>query len=67
MTTFQRDMTFPADRYEEWFDKARAYVDKLTLSLLSSAVADQLVPRDHTDEPAEMLLQRVHSSRIAST
>lgn len=38
MTTFQRDMTFPADRYEEWFDKARAYVDRLSLSLLSSAV-----------------------------
>ncbi len=50
-----------ADQLELRLAKARGQVDQLTPSLLARAFAGQLVPQDPTDEPASMLLQRIHA------
>ena len=52
-----------ADQLEVRLAKARGQVDKLTPSLLARAFAGQLVPQDPTDQPAEMLLERIRSPR----
>ena len=51
-----------ADQLEARFTKARAYVDKLTPSLLARAFSGQLVPQDPADEPAENLLKRIQQN-----
>jgi len=48
-----------ADQLEQRLAQARKQVDKLTPSLLARAFSGKLVPRDHADEPAAKLLERV--------
>lgn len=48
-----------ADQLEARYQKARAYVDKLTQSILAKAFRGELVPRDPADEPAAILLERI--------
>jgi len=52
-----------ADEIEERYKKAKAYVDKLTQSILAKAFRGELVPQDPNDEPAEKLLERVREER----
>jgi type I restriction enzyme S subunit len=52
-----------ADQLEERLAKARGQVDQLTPSLLARAFAGKLVPQDPNDEPASVLLQRIHGNR----
>jgi type I restriction enzyme S subunit len=47
-----------ADQLEERLAKARGQAEKLTPFLLARAFADQLVPQNPSDEPAEKLLER---------
>jgi type I restriction enzyme S subunit len=49
-----------ADQLEARYAKARAYVEKLTQSILAKAFRGELVPQDPNDEPAEALLRRIH-------
>lgn len=48
-----------ADQLEARYSKAKAYVDKLTQSILAKAFRGELVPQDPNDEPAWELLERV--------
>jgi len=48
-----------ADQIEERYKKARAYVDKLSQSILAKAFRGELVPQDPNDEPASELLKRI--------
>jgi len=52
-----------ADQIEERYQKARAYVDKLTQSILAKAFRGELVPQDPNDEPASVLLERIREER----
>lgn len=52
-----------ADEIEERYKKAKAYVDKLTQSILAKAFRGELVPQDPSDEPAEKLLERVKAEK----
>ena len=52
-----------ADQIEERYKKARAYVDKLTQSILAKAFRGELVPQDPHDEPASALLERIREER----
>jgi type I restriction enzyme S subunit len=52
-----------ADQLEGRLAKARGQLDALTPSLLARAFAGQLVPQDPTDEPASVLLERIHGNR----
>ncbi|GAB6274633.1 MAG: hypothetical protein STSR0004_14970 [Peptococcaceae bacterium] len=52
-----------ADQVEARYQKARAYVDKLTQSILAKAFRGELVPRDPADEPASILLERIRKER----
>jgi type I restriction enzyme S subunit len=52
-----------ADQIEERYKKARAYVDKLTQSILAKAFRGELVPQNLNDEPASELLQRIKEER----
>jgi type I restriction enzyme S subunit len=57
-----------ADEIEERYKKAKAFVDKLTQSILAKAFRGELVPQDPNDEPASVLLERIkqeHSKREA--
>jgi type I restriction enzyme, S subunit len=56
-----------ADQIEARFTKARAYVDKLTPSLLARAFAGKLVPQDPTDESAKELLNRINGRNRKET
>ena len=47
----------------ERYKKAKAYVDKLTQSILAKAFRGELVPQDPNDEPAEKLLERIKEER----
>ena len=49
-----------AGEIEARFMKAQAHVDKLTPSLLARAFRGELVPQDPNDEPASVLLERIH-------
>jgi len=48
-----------ADQIEERYKKARAYVDKLTQSVLAKAFRGELVPQNPNDESVSELLQRI--------
>ncbi|MBA3355580.1 MAG: restriction endonuclease subunit S [Pyrinomonadaceae bacterium] len=52
-----------ADALEGRYRTAKAYVDKLTQSILAKAFRGELVPQDPNDEPAEKLLERIRSER----
>jgi len=52
-----------ADQIEARYKKARAYVDKLTQSILAKAFRGELVPQDPADEPASILLERIREER----
>jgi type I restriction enzyme S subunit len=56
-----------ADKIEERYKKAKAYIDKLTQSILAKAFRGELVPQDPNDEPASVLLERIRSSRVADS
>ena len=47
------------DQIEAHYTKAKAYVDKLTQSILAKAFRGELVPQDPNDEPASVLLERI--------
>ncbi|MEC5032647.1 MAG: restriction endonuclease subunit S [Oscillatoria sp. PMC 1051.18] len=57
-TLFQK-----ADQIEQRYYKAKAYVDKLTQSILAKAFRGELVPQDPNDEPASVLLERIRTER----
>lgn len=48
---------------EALFKKAKAYVDRLTQSILAKAFRGELVPQDPNDEPASVLLERIVGSK----
>jgi len=52
-----------SDEIEERYKKAKAYIDKLTQSILAKAFRGELVPQDPNDEPAEKLLERVRDEK----
>jgi type I restriction enzyme, S subunit len=51
-----------ADQIEGRYAKAKAYVEKLTPSLLARAFRGELVPQDPKDEPASVLLEGIRSA-----
>lgn len=52
-----------ADEIEDRYKKAKAYVDKLTQSILAKAFRGELVPQDPNDEPAEKLLEKIREEK----
>jgi type I restriction enzyme, S subunit len=52
-----------AGQIEARYAKAKAYVEKLTQSILAKAFRGELVPQDPNDEPAEALLRRIRQKR----
>lgn len=52
-----------ADRIEERYKTAKAYVDKLTQSILAKALRGELLPQDPNDEPATVLIERIREER----
>ncbi len=52
-----------AEQIEERYKKAKAYVDRLTQSILAKAFRGELVPQDPNDEPASVLLERIREER----
>jgi type I restriction enzyme, S subunit len=52
-----------ADRLEARYAAARAQVEILTPVLLAKAFRGELVPQDPNDEPASVLLERIHAAR----
>jgi type I restriction enzyme, S subunit len=52
-----------ADQIEARYAKAKAYVEKLTPSLLARAFRGELVPQDPNDEPASALLERIRKNK----
>lgn len=52
-----------ADEIEERYKKAKAFVDKLTQSILAKAFRGELVLQDPTDKPASELLKRIKEER----
>ena len=52
-----------ADRFETRHKAARAQVEKLTPAALAKAFRGELVPQDPNDEPASVLLARIHAQR----
>lgn len=52
-----------ADQIEARYAKAKAYVDKLTQSILAKAFRGELVPQDPNDESASVLLERIRAER----
>jgi type I restriction enzyme S subunit len=55
-----------ADRLEARYAAARAQVERLTPALLAKAFRGELVPQDPNDEPAAVLLARIHAARAAA-
>lgn len=55
-----------ADRLEARYTAARVQVERLPPALLAKAFRGELVPQDPNDEPAPMLLERIHTSRAAA-
>jgi type I restriction enzyme S subunit len=55
-----------ADQLEARYQKAKAYVDKLTQSILAKAFRGELVPQDPNDEPASVLLERIKKEKEAA-
>jgi len=56
-----------ADQIEERFKKAKAYVDKLTQSILAKAFRGELVPQDLNDETSSYLLKRIQEKKGSET
>jgi type I restriction enzyme S subunit len=52
-----------ADQIEARYAKAKAYVQRLTPSLLARAFRGELVPQDPNDEPASVLLERIKRTK----
>ena len=52
-----------ADEIEVRYKKAKAFVDKLTQSILAKAFRGELVPQDPNDESASVLLERIKVER----
>ncbi len=52
-----------ADQIEQRYQKAKAYVDQLSQSILAKAFRGELVPQDPNDEPASVLLERIRAER----
>lgn len=52
-----------ADHCENEVKRGRSAADRLTPSLLSKAFRGELVPQDHSDEPASIALSRLHSGQ----
>ena len=50
-----------ADQLDLRLTQARRQVAKLTPSLLAPAFAGKLIPQNPADEPASVLLERIHS------
>lgn len=53
-----------ADQIEACYTKGKAYVDKLTQSILAKAFRGELVPQDPNDEPASVLLERIKAEQV---
>lgn len=51
-----------ADEIEARYKKAKAFVDKLTQSILVKAFRGKLVPQDPNDESASVLLERIREA-----
>jgi type I restriction enzyme S subunit len=52
-----------ADEIEARYKKAKAFVDRLTQSILAKAFRGELVPQDPNDEPASVLLERIKGEK----
>ena len=52
-----------ADEIEERYKKAKAFVDRLTQSILAKAFRGELVPQDPHDEPASVLLEKIKAGK----
>lgn len=52
-----------ADTIEARYQKAKAWVDKLTQSILAKAFRGELVPQNENDEPASVLLQKIQQEK----
>lgn len=52
-----------ADAIEARYRKAKAFVDKLTQSILAKAFRGELVSQDPNDEPASVLLERIRAEK----
>ena len=48
-----------ANEIEVRYKKAKAFVDRLTQSILAKAFRGELVPQDQNDEPASVLLESI--------
>ena len=46
--------------------RARALIDRLEAAILAKAFRGELVPQDPNDEPASVLLERIHAQRAAA-
>ncbi len=55
-----------ADRLEARYTVTSAKVEGLTPALLAKAFRGELVPQDPNDEPAAVLLERIHAARVAA-
>ena len=53
-----------ADKLEACYNTARAQVERLTPALLAKAFRGELVPQDPNDEPASVLLERIHALSV---
>lgn len=51
------------DQIEQRYKKCKAYLDKLTQSVLAKAFRGELVPQDPSDEPASVLLERIKQEK----
>lgn len=54
-----------ADRLEARYNAARTQVERLAPALLAKAFRGELVPQDPNDEPASVLLERIHAKSVA--
>ncbi|MCT7952947.1 restriction endonuclease subunit S [Ancylothrix sp. C2] len=52
-----------ADKIEQQYQEAQAYLDQLNQSILAKAFRGELVPQDPNDEPASVLLERIRAGR----
>ena len=55
-----------ADRLEAEAARARTLIDRLESAILSKAFRGELVPQDPTDEPANVLLDRIRTQRATA-
>ena len=53
-----------ANEIEVRYKKAKAFVDKLTQSILAKAFRGELVPQDTNGEPASVLMERIKVERV---